>query len=285
MKRLLVYLIVVLGLGLVHNLSSNAKEINKDFYKLKKISIPLSKNGTWKLIGVRNGSIHGANFTWKYLAQLKDNKLSRLIEVLHVSPAPESASLSLEWFKNFTFQKNGYKSCIPNNGNNQSSKLRENYYVYEILKKSTTNCFFTRNMNIEEEVVNPTIKRQTEYVNTNHFSKVLKEYIGNEIKFPKIMLRSDHYFYSYRGLYAYFEMINPDINGAPKTLFSQEKESEYHPSNIDNYPKKKIFYLNWIKIQAKKHSDFENQIVKKQKFKLNLAKYIGDGLFKVNENN
>ena len=38
------------------------------------------------------------------------------------------------------------------------------------------------------------------------------------------MLRSDHYFISQKELYGYFEMINPDVNGAPNTLFESEKK-------------------------------------------------------------
>ena len=50
------------------------------------------------------------------------------------------------------------------------------------------------------------------------------------------MLRSDHYFFSQNGLYAYFEMINPDLNGAPKNSKGFNL-NEYHPSNINNFPK------------------------------------------------
>jgi len=272
MKRLLAYLFIVLGLGFFVNFNSFAKEINEEFYKFKKILIPLSKDGSWELIGRKSQNIYGAQFTWKYFSQTKNKKLSKLIEVVHATVSPESMSQTLSWFKNFTFQTNGYNSCIPNDGNTQSSMLREKYYVFELSKKSGTNCFFTRNMNIEKEVLNPDIRRQTQYIDTNHFPKVIKKYLDNEIKFPKIMLRSDHYFFSQNGLYAYFEMVNPETNGAPNTLFKSEKQNEYYPLNIDNHPEKKDFYLNWIKDQAKKHSKFENEL--KKKTKLNLAKYI-----------
>ena len=50
MKRLLAYLFIVLGFGLTFSVNLNGKEINKEFYKFKKILIPLSKDGQWKLI-------------------------------------------------------------------------------------------------------------------------------------------------------------------------------------------------------------------------------------------
>jgi hypothetical protein len=265
MKRLLTYLFIVLGLGLSFIVNSNGKEINKEFYKFKKILIPLSKDGSWKLIGKKNQSIFDAQLTFKYLAQTKDGQLSKLIELVHVTEAAESPSQTFVWFNKFLYQTNGFNSCIPNN-----SALREKYYVYEESKKSS--CFFTRNMDIEKEILYPTFKRETARVDTNHFPKIVKKYINNETKFPKIMLRSDHYFFTQKDLYAYFEMINPEVNGAPNTLFKSEKKSEYHPLNIDNHPQKKNFYLTWIKNQAKKHSKFESEL--KRKNKIDLAKYI-----------
>ena len=271
MKRLLAYLFIVIILGLTFSVSSNGKEINKEFYKFKKILIPLSKDGSWKLIGKKTQNIYSAKLTWIYLAQTKDNQLSKLIELIHMTAAAESVTESISWFKNFVYQKNGYKSCIPKNTNAQPSTLRENYYVYEESEKSK-GCFFTRNMDIEKEILHPTIKRKTTYIDTNHFSAIVKKYINNKSKFPKIMLRSDHYFSSQKELYGYFEMINPDVNGAPNTLFKSEKKSEYHPLNIDNHPLKKNFYLTWIKSQAKKHLKFETEL--KRKYKIDLAKYI-----------
>ena len=258
--------------------SNKGKNINKDFYKFKKISIPLSKDGQWKLIGTKKASVHDIDLTWKYFAQLDGNNLSKLIEVLHITGSKYSPNEVANWFKNFTFQKNGYKSCIPKSGTGQSANLREKYYIYELVNSSVVNCFFTRNMNTDDEIINQQVKRNTTYVNTNLLSNIVKDFIGNEIKLPKIMLRSDHYFYSQNGLYAYFEMINPEVNGAPKTLFTSEKENEYYPLNINAHPKKKDFYLNWIKIQTKKHLEFEKKLVKSQKYRLDLAKYLGDGV-------
>ena len=157
------------------------------------------------------------------------------------------------------------------NINAQSLTLSEEYYVYEESEKSK-GCFFIRNMDIEKEILHPTIKRKTAYIDTNHFSAMVKKYINDKAKFPKIMLRSDHYFISKNEIYGYFEMINPDVNGAPNTLFKSEKKSEYHPLNINNHPQKKDFYLTWIKNQAKKHSKFETEL--KRKNKIDLAKYI-----------
>ena len=278
MKRLPTYLFVIFYLVFNNNVYS--KEINGDFYKFKKLQIPLSQDGLWKEIGKRNQVVYGGRLTWKYLAKFKDNKISKIIEVVQVLPSQESVTRSLAWFKRFTFQKNGYYSCIPKNKNFVTAKLRETYFVYRSQSKGLTNCFFTRQMNLKSEVTSDDYpKRETEYIDTNHFPKIIKEYFGNEINYPKVMLRSDHYFFSQNGLYAYFEMINPDLNGAPKNSKGFNL-NEYHPSNINNFPKKKEFYLNWIKIQAKKHKEFEKNLKIKKKYQLDLAYFIGDGVIK-----
>ena len=295
MKRLLAYLFIALGLGLMFNAVSkekpidiwniekkepsqtqkmaNGKEINNEFYKFKKMLIPLSQDGSWKLIGKKTQTIFTANLTWIYLAQTKNNQLSKLIEIVHISASTGSFNqpIDISWFKNFAYQQNGFNSCIHKNKNDKSLKLREKYYVYENSEKSK-GCFFTRNMDIEKEIMYPDIRRKTLHIDTNHFPRIVKKYINNQVKFPKIMLRSDHYFFSNRELYGYFEMINPDVNGAPNTLFKLENKSEYYPLNINNYPKKKNFYLNWIKNQAKKHLKFETELKKNNQ--INLAKYI-----------
>ena len=95
MKRLLAYLFIVLGLVLTFSINSNGKEINKEIYKFKKILIPLSKDGSWKLIGKKTQNIYSAKLTWIYLAQTKDNQLSKLIELVHISAAAESVSESV----------------------------------------------------------------------------------------------------------------------------------------------------------------------------------------------
>ena len=260
------------------NFHSYGKDINKEFYKFKKILIPLSNDGSWKLIGKKSEGVYSATLTWKYLAQTKDGQLSRLIELFHASIARESVSESVAWSQAFAYQKNGFNSCIRKNSVGESALLREKYYVYEESEKLGSGCFFIRNIDIEKEILNPSIGRKTLYVDTNHFSRIVRKYINNEIKFPKIMLRSDHYFISQKGLYGYFEMINPDVNGAPNTLFKSERQSEYHPLNIDNHPQKKHFYLSWIQGQAQKHSQFETEL--KRTNKIDLAKYINYELIK-----
>ena len=145
MKRLILYLLIVVGLGLTFSVNSNSKDIDKEFYKFKKILIPLSNDGSWKLIGKKSQSIYSSRLTWIYLAQTKNDQLSKLIELVHITIAQEGVSESLIWLKNFVYQKNGFNSCIPKSSSDQSATLVERYYVYEEPKKST-GCFFTRNM-------------------------------------------------------------------------------------------------------------------------------------------
>mgnify|MGYP001232791608 CR=1 FL=1 len=270
MKKIFFFAFFLFFTSIVSSSSFEEKIIKKDHYKFKKMSIKLSNDGEWKLIGKKKKFIQGAILTSNYLAQFKDSQLSKLIEALHISPAPEYPAESYVFFQEFAFQTNGYKSC----------NKREEYYVFELWKSGTINCFIVRNMDPQQEIYSP-IKRLTPYVDTNYTPIVLQKYFANNnIILPKMMLRSDHYHYSKKGLFAFHEMINPEINGAPRTEFTNEKDSEYYPSNIDKYPKKKDFYLNWIKVQSKKHLEFEKQLKLRPKTKLDLARYIGDGVIK-----
>ena len=270
MKKIISFVLFFLFTFIANVNSFEEKIIKKDHYKLKKMLIKLSNDGTWKLIGKKTKFIQGAILTSKYLAQFDNNQLSKLIELLHISPAPEFPAETYGFFQDFMFQTNGYKSC----------NKQDMYYVFELWKSGTVNCFIIRNMDPQQEIYSP-IQRLTPYVDTNYTPLVLQKYfVSNNIILPKMMLRADHYHYSQKGLYGYHEMINPELNGAPRTEFSSEKESEYYPSNIDKFPEKKKFYLNWIKIQSNKHLEFENQLKLRSNTRLDLAKYIGDGLIK-----
>ena len=71
--------------------------------------------------------------------------------------------------------------------------------------------------------------------------------------------------------------INPELNGASKTKFTTEETSEYHPANIHQYPDKKKYMEEWIKLSAQRHKLFEKGIGAKERHKLDLSEYgIGD---------
>ena len=156
MNRIIFFIIFFLFASTLSGNSFEEKIIKKDHYKFKKMLIKLSNDGTWKLIGKKRKFIQGAILTSNYLAQFNNNQLSKLIEVLHISPAPEYPSESYVFFQTFAFQTNGYKSC----------NKREEYYIFELWKGGTINCFIVRNMDPQQGIYSP-IKRLTPYVDTN----------------------------------------------------------------------------------------------------------------------
>jgi hypothetical protein len=73
-------------------------------------------------------------------------------------------------------------------------------------------------------------------------------------------------------------MINPEINGAPPTSYDTETSSEYFVKNLEKYYLHKKFLDNWSKLQAIRHTKFEKYLNVKSHSKLDLSKYIGDGI-------
>ena len=65
--------------------------------------------------------------------------------------------------------------------------------------------------------------------------------------------------------------INPEAYGAKETLFETEESSEYHRSNINNYPLKKKFLEEWTKKMSIEHSVLEDQLEATKDFKLDFS--------------
>ena len=67
--------------------------------------------------------------------------------------------------------------------------------------------------------------------------------------------------------------INPELNGASKSKFTAEETSEYHPQNISDYPDKKKYMEEWIKLAVQRHKSFEKGIGAKEHHILDLSEY------------
>ena len=90
------------------------------------------------------------------------------------------------------------------------------------------------------------------------------------------MLCSEHIFFAasvQELLTVFWHCINPDTHGASKSKIFTEEGSEYHPSNIHQYPNKKKFMEEFIKTSAQQHKLFEKTMGAKEKHKMDLSKY------------
>jgi hypothetical protein len=131
------------------------------------------------------------------------------------------------------------------------------------------NCLVIRHFDLKKEIYSP--DEDAYKGSTPGWFKVWIR--KNEIELPKVMLGSEHVFYapSVRNkvlMLNYF--INPELYGASKTEFGTEETSEYHRANIDRYPDKKKFMKKWVKLSAKRHKSFEEDVGAQKRHKLNL---------------
>ena len=129
----------------------------------------------------------------------------------------------------------------------------------------SSNCFRVRHIDVNKEVYFPDDPEDT----MTFTRKAIRDYA---IIIPKTMLASSHIYFapnvSDRGYEVHY-LINPELHGASETLYADENKSEYHRNNIEEYPSKKRFMINWTKKSAKEHQFFELKLRAKGKHKLN----------------
>ena len=135
--------------------------------------------------------------------------------------------------------------------------LRPEYFYAKLKYKGITfNCFMTRHIDPEKELYYPD---DPEDVYAARIKKYIKD---NELILPSTgLLRRSIYFsnISDKGIEVSL-FINPELYGAPQSLYGLEEKSEYHRSNIDNYPIKKNFLMNWTKKMSNEHRYLEKQL-------------------------
>ena len=266
MKNLLGLLVLFVSYFLT-NVDSSASKIGKIYeneLRFKKLNIDLPPNGEWRHIKTYQNNIHGVAFKSYFLAQVKENKVSRLLEVLSVDTQGSYPTEANMFFNSLLYKPNRDRGCVK----------RLQYYVFKLYKKGlATNCFIVRNWEVNKELYKPPIIN-VDYINMNYAPGIIRNYIEkNNIDLPTMMLRSEHYYYSRTKLFWVFRMIDPEINSGFKTKFNTEDTSEYFPSNISKYPDKKKYMDDWVKLAATRHQIFEKQLKVKSDHKLDLSEY------------
>ena len=155
--------------------------------------------------------------------------------------------------------KDKYAGCYP----------RNEYTLVEVKKKGFYNCWVLAHRDVQKELYSPDDPQDT----SNYWKHGIKKY---DLEYPRIMLCNVHYFFAatvQELLTVYAHCINPGTHGASKSKFFTEESSEYHPSNIHQYPDKKKFMEEFIKTGAQQHKLFEKTMRAKEKHKMDLSKY------------
>ena len=266
MKKFLgiLVLFVIYFLTTVNSSAVKIGKIYENEFRFKKLNIDLPPDGEWRHIRSYQKNIHGVVLITYFLAQVKENKVSRLLEVLSIDNQSAFPTEANEFFYVLLYKADKERGCVK----------RLEYYVFKLFKKGVSaNCFIVRNWAVNKELYKPSIKRIS-YTDMNYAPPIIKNYLEkNNIDIPIMMLRSEHYYYSRGKLFWVFRMINPEINGASKTKFNTEETSEYYPSNISKYPVRKKYMDDWVKLATKRHQIFEEQLKIKPHQRLDLSKY------------
>ena len=161
---------------------------------------------------------------------------------------------------------------------------RPEYYLLKLYRKgSTFNCMVVRHFDVTKALNYPDDSTYGKAAASAYNYWIKKR----SIKFPKIMLESQHSYFSRLTGGTWHEVrryINPKLLSGPKSKFFSEEASEYHKVNISQYPKHLKTMNEWISLTSEFHKNFEKMVKAKRKHKLDLDKYI-DSTVSINSNN
>jgi hypothetical protein len=250
----------------ISNVYSFEAEIIKKKFKVSPLTINLSQKGEWKLVNHKHKQVYSAPFDTYYLVKQKNNQLSEIIEIFRAYGAPDHPTESNEFFYNMLYNANKLGAC-----RNQSK-----YFLFELYKSGQIgNCLLITNWSPQKGIYSPEYY-QTDYTNMNYSANVYQDFfLDSGIELPKIMLRSESYYYDNKSggrLFIVKRSINPEINGGPPTKFSAEKQSEYHVDNLKQNKVSKNYLQEWSNKQIKLHIKFEEELKVRNKRRLNFTK-------------
>ena len=257
--------IVVLGLFLSVNANSATTKFRTGslhegdiYWDHKKISLPPGKWETVEKWFASTGFWTGSDLT---LAQHSNNYLT-----------------SLYGFGDIDF-KGRYQGYIApfiyeelyNDKYDGCYERAEYTFLKKFQKGKVHNCFIARHVEVNKELNRPGGAESKVY--SAMFRKWVKD---RNIKLPKIMLCGSGVYYApvvKDTFYTWSYCIDPESFGASKNKFIAEESSEYHPSNINNFPDTKIFMHDWVITTAKMHKSFELTFKAKEHHKLDFSEY------------
>jgi len=159
----------------------------------------------------------------------------------------------------------------------QGCKKRKQYSYLNFFKRGGShNCFVVEHMDVQREIYGVG-NTDPDYHDDKIFSSQIRRWVRKEnIKLPDIYLTSGH---TYMSLLVRDQWIvlshgeTPESFANYKIKFNTRDTSEFHPSNINKYPKAKKIMEDWKKVSAQRHRDFENVQKIKKHHVLDLNEY------------
>ena len=236
---------------------------SNEFVVNKYLKVSLSE-GEWHRVSKRGYSWYGLDLDSYTLAKIKDNRLIEFITIHDWDIAGVYES-----YINVAIQEifitNKYDGCYE----------RPEYYLLVRFKRGNSlNCLTVSLVQTDKVLNNP-----DDPAARGAFSLEKKWFRDNNIDVPKIMIGSDHVYFSrlVRGaLVGISYAMDPMILNSPPIKNITEETSEFHKFNIENYPEHKKVMEKLVSISAERHKEFEKNHKAKKHHLLDLSKYISN---------
>ena len=247
-------------------LYAKTKFIKGNFYegniKWKKLEIDLP-DGKWEYIRQSSWWYGGFGYSCKNFVLAEGRLFKSLMTMCEMRTGGKYLGWLAGWLNNY-YRRGEYDSCI----------LRPEYYYTKLyLRGTTSNCFRVRHLDFDKEMNNP--DNPQDYGGLR--ATLRKWFEQNNVDQPTILLHATHEYFAPvvtdNGPGVYYS-INPIAYGGPKEKYITEESSEYHRTNINDFPKFKIFFDEFVSLSANRHKEFEIQWNAKDHHKLDLDDVI-----------
>jgi hypothetical protein len=256
-----VVLSLLLGGNAFGEMYKTGQEVEGQIVFSKKVKIDLPE-GKWTVAARQLWNYHGLNLEEYILVKTENNEFLEGMRVGQFQLAGiVEARINTALYE--ILFKNKYDGCYE----------RPEYFLIEFYAKGNThNCFWVMHQDIDKELNNPDDPA------SRGANRLIKKWLkDNSIKLPKIMLSSDHSYFSRLTGGTWFMVgysVNPKLLNAPKNKYFTEESSEYHKLNIENFPQHNKVMQKWISISAARHKSFEKNVNAKNSHKLDLEIYL-----------
>ena len=237
------------------------QEVEGQIVFSKKIKIDLPE-GKWTIAARQLWNYHGLNLENYDLVKTENNEILEYISIGEFKLAGiVEARINTALYE--ILFKDKYDGCYE----------RPEYFLLKFYRKgSSHNCFWVLHKDVDKYLNYPDDPQ------LRGANRLLKKWVkDNSIKLPKIILSSDHSYFSRLTGGTWFVVtyaINPKLLNAPKNKYFTEESSEYHKLNINNFPKHNEVMQKWISISAARHKSFEKNVNAKNSHKLDLEIYL-----------
>ena len=230
------------------------QKIENELKLSPKIFFELSE-GEWTLFNKWQWSYHNITIKTFGLIKIKEKKVSDILYIDEINTGSQYIGSLSQWVEEIFF-KDRYDGCYE----------RPEYYHLQIFKRGMSfNCMIVSHMDMQKELYNPDDPYTLGPVKLRIWLSQNKN-----IQIADTFLNRWHKYYSIRTnkiAYRLSHSIDPELYGGPKTIFGDEKQSEYHKKNIKNYPKIKKFMEKWVQISCLEHNKFENSVKARKEHK------------------